>query len=87
MKKSARLRRTSEIDAAILHAHNTDRLRFLSYNSTVHLSVWAVLILLLNAVQCLGSGDLADGEQAGSRARLAAVPGGVTSGGQPGGAT
>ena len=32
------------IDAAILHAHNTDRLRFLSYNSTVHLSVWAVLI-------------------------------------------
>ena len=40
---------------------------------------------LLNAVQCLGSGDLADGEQAGSRARLAAVPGGVTSGGQPGG--
>ena len=43
-KKSARLRRTSEIDAAILHVHNTDRLRFLSYNSTVHLSVWAVLI-------------------------------------------
>ena len=33
---------------------------------------------LLNAVQCLGSGDLADGEQAGSRARLAAVPGGGT---------